>query len=396
MNSKIEKDVITLVGAGAGGSAILNLLLDMPGVEVRHVVDVDPQAPGIKLAQEHGIHCHIGSCPPEVAGDPEVDLMFEVTGKDEVIRTLREIRHPNCSVLGASGTKIIFHLLDAQNQVNQKLQEYQGTLESKIIERTEELARANEELQKQIFEHERLNKQLQEINEEKTRYLLQATHQLKAPFAAIQSYADVILEGFAGPVPKQIFDILKKIKKRCELLTNSIREMLELASLKTTLKDSLEKQVISVGDLISDAIKPFRDVAKKRNIKIRYVQRPENLWIRGNRDQMITMLSVLLENALNYSDDGKLIECVVERPSRNWASISIKDQGIGIPEENIPKIFKEHFRSNNAVVKHENGSGLGLAIVKEILELHNFNIVVESRLGEGSEFTVSVPLVENV
>jgi signal transduction histidine kinase len=326
--------------------------------------------------------------------DPEVNLIFEVTGNEEVFLEVRARKHHNSALIGASGTKIIFHLLEAQSAANLKLQEYQATLESKIIERTEGVARINDELQKKIFEYQQLNWKLSQINEEKTRYLIHATHQLKAPFAAIQSYADIIIEGFAGRVSKQVLEIMTKIRKRCGMLTAAIQDMLELANIKTVVKEQLKIEPILVNQVISETVHQFKDVAQKRRITIKYDVPKEHFWSRGDRDQVDALFNNLLDNAINYSPDNTQIEVLFDRRSANWISVAVRDQGIGIPEEKVGKIFNEYFRSNNAVAQHESGSGLGLSIVKEIAQLHNFNITVESKLGAGSTFTVTMPSIE--
>ena len=388
----MKRDVVVLVGAGVGGTAILHFLLNTPAVDVRCVVDLDPCAPGIELAREHGVDCRVGPCPPEVAADPTVDLILEVTGKPEVIHELRKIRHRDCVLVGAAGTKIIFNLLEAQTRITEKLQEHQATLELQIARRTEELARANDELSRRIVDSLKLNQKLQQINEEKTRYLLQATHQLKAPFAAIQSYADVVIEGFAGDVSAQVLDILRKIRRRCVRLSTAIHDMLELASLKTAAEDAMAP--VSLDEVLSATIEQYRDLARSRNITIGRSLSNDALSTRGNPDQLVTLFSVLLENAIHYSQDGSDVEVSARRISEDTVSVSVADRGIGIPPENMPKIFNEYFRSNNAAAKNENGSGLGLAIAKEIADRHKFAIVVESTLGEGSTFTVSMPSLE--
>jgi signal transduction histidine kinase len=390
----MNRDVVVLVGAGVGGTAILRFLLNTPAVEVRCVVDLDPHAPGLELAREHGVECRVGQCPRELAADPTVDLILEVTGKPEVIHELRQIRHRDCILVGAAGTKIIFKLLEAQTRITEKLQEHQATLELQIARRTEELARANEELNRRIVDSLKLNQKLQQINEEKTRYLLQATHQLKAPFAAIQSYADVVIEGFAGEVSAQVLDILQKIRRRCVRLSTAIHDMLELANLKTATEDAMAPTPVPLDDLLSATIEQYRDLAQSRNIVIGRSLSDAALSTRGNPDQLVTLFSVLLENAIQYSQDGSEVEVSARRVSEDTVSVSVADRGIGIPPENIPKIFNEYFRSNNAAAKNENGSGLGLAIAKEIADRHHFAIAVESALGKGSTFTVQMPNVE--
>ena len=147
-------------------------------------------------------------------GDLNADLIFEVTNDARVFEKLRQDPRLSEKLISAAGTKIIFDLLDAQDSIQRKLEEYKNGLEGKIIERTEELEKSNLLLQEEMQHQEQLNQKLQQINNEKTKYLLQATHQLKAPFAAIQSYVDIILDGYTGGINEQTAAIMQKIKIR--------------------------------------------------------------------------------------------------------------------------------------------------------------------------------------
>ncbi|MBL6991759.1 MAG: hypothetical protein ISR65_18400 [Bacteriovoracaceae bacterium] len=385
----MEKNVIALVGAGNGGKAILSDLLKIPGAEIRYVCDPDEKAPGIQLAQEHGITCCSDSCYRSLIQDPEIDLIFEVTGDDTVFEKLVEIKTPRCSLIGSSGTKIIFHLLEAQEQIRQQLVEYKMDLEDKIIERTEDLERANQELGHKMDEYATLNEKLQEVNNQKTRYLLQATHQLKAPFAAIQSYTDIILEGYAGEITDRTREIMSKVKVRCGLLANSIKEMLELANLKSCVRENLKMEKEGLKGILKKVLAKTNILAVNRNIKVLLEDFEGDDQVYGNRQQLEIFFSVLIENAINYSHDDSNIEMAITRP-RNVLTVAIKDYGIGIAPHNVGRIFEEYFRSNEAAKQHTNGNGLGLAIVKEIANIHSFNIEVHSNLGEGTTFFITL------
>jgi len=145
------------------------------------------------------------------------------TGNKSVYHRIMAQKPSNCRLIGSEDSKIIFHLLDIQQGVTNELADYSHILEKKVQERTLELQQTNE--------------RLQVINDEKTRYLMHATHQLKAPFAAIQSYTDLILEGYVGETPKETRDVVQKIKIRCDQLSRTIKEMLELSNLKSQIKE---------------------------------------------------------------------------------------------------------------------------------------------------------------
>ena len=117
---------------------------------------------------------------------------------------------------------------------------------------------------------------------------------------------------------------------------------------------------------------------------------PDLVWCHA--DQMLTLLSTLVENAVIYSYDGGVVEISAAAARPNWISISIRDHGIGIPARCLPRVFDEHFRCDGGVKHHESGTGLGLAIAREVADLHRFHLDVESEEGKGSVFTLSAPL----
>jgi signal transduction histidine kinase len=390
IEKKLNDGVIALVGIGSGGLALLKVLLQIPGVKIKYVCDVNPNALGVLYAQEHGIE--FVQDYNKIIDDKDINLIFEATGISRVFQDISRTKSPNVSLIGADGSKIIYNLLDSYNEINRNLNEYKINLEKKIIERTEELEKANIRLEKEMMEYEKISHKLQEINDEKTKYLLYATHQLKAPFAAIQSYAEIILEGYTGEIPQRTRDIILKIHERCNLLSNVIKEMLELEKLKSydIMTASFEK--INTYQVLSAAIKKFLITAKAKDVEIVLYAMKDSYLIYGDKVQIEMLFSIFIENAISYSPQNSEIQVIIKEIEENQVYVGVKDEGIGIPEKNLNSIFNEFFRSNNAVEANKNGSGLGLSIAKEIAKIHNTTIKVESTLGKGSCFSVIFPL----
>jgi len=365
----MEKNIITIVGMGKGGKAILETVLQIPGIFVKAVYDTNVDAPGFELARKHHIPTIKVINIDEISDDPEIEFVFEVTGKHEVYKQIKTTCTHNCTIIGSATTKIIFHLLESQQKAKDKLEIYKKGLELAIIQRTQELEDANKELQMKILEHQRLNETLQRINDEKTRYLLQATHQLKAPFAAIQSYTDIILGGFTGKIPEKTQDIIYKIKQRCVLLSHSIKEMLELANLKSALAENIKMEKLDINPLIEGAIKSMQVLARQKQISIQFMPYADICKIKCNAEQMKILFNILLENAINYSNTNTQVKVFSKLNNNNNIDINFKDQGIGIEKENQSKIFQEYFRTNKSVTQHADGTGLGLSIAKQIYNL---------------------------
>ncbi len=387
----MNEGVIALIGAGNGGLALLKVLLEIPGVKIKYVSDVNTNAVGVIFARNHRIECITDY--GKILADKEVNLIFEATGNPAVFENLSKKKSPQISLIGAEGSKIIYNLLDAYNEINLNLNEYKNNLEHRIIERTEELEKANAELENEMLEYEKLSQRLQEMNVEKTKYLLYATHQLKAPFAAIQSYVDIMLDGYAGQLSQQTRDVVLKIRERCELLTNVIKEMLELAKLKSRDDGDVSFKKIDITNILSASVQKCQVLAVAKDIHIDFKPPLETFYISGNAKQVDILFTVLLENAINYSTNGTEIKIIINKINTSQVYVAVKDHGIGISEKNLSLIFNEFFRSNNAVEFHNNGTGLGLSIAKEIANIHNTNIQVESTLGGGSNFSVIFQLL---
>ena len=382
----MNKRTIALIGAGNGGLALLKVLLEIPGIQIKYVCDVNTEAIGFVFAKDHNIQCI--NDYSEIIGDKKINLIFEATGNPKVFEDLSSKKSLKVSLIGGGGSKIIYNLLDAYNEINQNLIEHKENLELKIIERTEDLEKANANLEKEMLEYEKISQKLQELNIEKSKYLLYATHQLKAPFAAIQSYVDIILEGYTGDITQKTKEIVLKIKERCELLSNVIKEMLELSKLQSRDTGEIIFKKFDINLILLKVIERFQVIASTKNIKIKSDLSVGTFNIRGSESQIDVLFSVLLENAINYSLPSSFILITSKKIESSQIYIGIKDRGIGIPEKNISRIFNEFFRSNNAVSLHNNGTGLGLSIAKEIAAIHNTTIQVESKLGEGSTFSV--------
>lgn len=389
MENNDNEAVIAIIGAGKGGLSLLKVLLNIPDINIKYICDVNPYAVGVLFAQNHGIDYQADY--DKLIKDKQLDLIFEATGDLRVYHDLSKKKLNKTSLIGANGSKIIFHLLDSYNDINRNLNEYKMNLEKKIIERTEDIEKVNIKLEKEMLEYEKISQKLHEINQEKTKYLLHATHQLKAPFAAIQSYVDLILEGYSGTIPEGTREIVLKIKQRCQLLSKVISEMLELEKLKSGDEKLAGLKKIDISPILSRVVNRFVATAESKQINIAYLPFENSYFINGNEDQLDILFSVLIENAIDYSPPGSTVN-VNKKIEGGMIYIGIKDQGIGIPQKNLGNIFNEFFRSNNAAEFNKNGTGLGLSIAREIANIHKAQLNVESELGEGSLFSVGFRL----
>jgi len=383
-----DRNSIAIIGAGKAGKALLSVLLQIPLIKIKYISDIKTDAPALILAKRNDIEVIMGKNVGKILNDNEIDMIFEVTGSDEVFHYLQKNKHPDCNIMNHSMSKVIFFLLNSQQDVAKELRQYKLKLAERVIERTDELEKANYQLKEQIDLQQKLNEKLQQINNEKTKYLLNATHQLKAPFAAIQSYVDILIEGYADHISEKVLSVLEKIKVRCILLTGLIRKMLELANLNSAVEENISVQKENLADLIKKVIDDQASILEKHKLSIDFTHGGQEENINCNRELIETMIGILIENAINYSFDNGTIEITVEEDIKNRLIFSINDHGIGIEEKNFSRIFNEYFRSYNAAEKYKNGTGLGLPIAKRIAEFHQTEILVDSIPGKGATFIV--------
>jgi len=233
------------------------------------------------------------------------------------------------------------------------------------------------------------------IDKEKTQSTILATHELKAPFAAIKSYVYTLRDGFCGPLPEKAQAVVTRIGERCDQITNRITDIIHLSNLRTLVVTDMHLAPVDLMTILADEVRDGTLVAAPRGIQVIHLaEKHPPIFIMGSTAHLKTLFSNLIHNAINYSHDhtGRVVVSIEDEIPR--VSVAIQDNGIGIPKENLDKIFDDYFRSKNAVAHYANGSGLGLSMVKEIVVLHGASIQVESIVGRGSSFKVIFDTIE--
>jgi len=150
---------------------------------------------------------------------------------------------------------------------------------------------------------------------------------------------------------------------------------------------NINKKLFNVYELIAEIVRDAKVIFNEKNIEIFC---DKNLEVNADRNLIKELLRIILDNALKYTDVDGYIKISVEEVDKNVAII-IKDNGIGIPQEDIPYIFDRFYRVDKARNKETGGMGLGLSIAKLIVELHGGTIEAESKLNKGSEFKITIP-----
>jgi two-component system sensor histidine kinase SenX3 len=218
-------------------------------------------------------------------------------------------------------------------------------------------------------------------------FIANISHELKTPIGALSILSEAVLG--ASDDPPAIIKFATRMQTEAKRLSDLVQEIIDLSRLQDD--DPLKNaKVHNLADLISEAIDGSRMAAEARNITLSFTQ-VDDFEILGDRRQIGMAVSNLVENAINYSPDGTRV-AVALRKQDGLAEISISDQGVGIPEKDIERIFERFYRVDPARSRATGGTGLGLSIVKHVVNNHGGDITVWSVEGAGSTFTIRLPL----
>lgn len=220
-------------------------------------------------------------------------------------------------------------------------------------------------------------------------FVANVSHELKTPVATISGFAETLLcEGNENAEHVEEFSTV--IFKEAQRMKKLINDLLELSRLESG-KASLNIQPLDMISLIKESI----ELVEMRNpiakAKIEFNEPGEELWFDGDLDSITHILENLLDNALNYSNDGGVVTVYLERYGKKGVRVRVRDEGEGIPEAELPRIFERFYRVDKARSRKTGGTGLGLAIVKHLVENHGGNLKVESYPGKGSVFSFTLP-----
>ena len=255
------------------------------------------------------------------------------------------------------------------------------------------------EMAHQLYKREKdLVDSMKKINaaeKEKQKYIMGIVHEIKTPIVAVASYIDIILQKFLGPIDETIEEKLVRAKNRTDEGIQMINDVLNVS--KLTLYDEYDEEELDISEIISGVMKRRKASADAHLIKMNLSDKREDKEIiRGDKFLLDIAISNLIGNSIKYGVDGGHIELTITS-DRNNLFIEVCDDGVGIPKEELPKIFKEFYRAHNVKKIVSEGSGLGLSVVKRIVERHDGTIKVESpsRLSSrdhpGTCFKIQIP-----
>jgi signal transduction histidine kinase/putative methionine-R-sulfoxide reductase with GAF domain len=233
------------------------------------------------------------------------------------------------------------------------------------------------------------SRQLEEASKHKSQFLANMSHELRTPLNAIIGYTELITDGVYGETPEKVQDALKRITANSRHLLGLINDVLDLSKIEAgQLTLSLDNY--SMKDVVHSVYGAVEPLAADKKIAFRAEVAPDLPSGRGDERRLTQVLLNLVGNAIKFTDTGEVT--IGASASDGTYAVSVKDTGPGISEADQAKLFQEFQQADTSITRKKGGTGLGLAISKRIVEMHGGQIKLESQVGKGSIFSITLPI----
>mgnify|MGYP002863029243 CR=1 FL=1 len=250
---------------------------------------------------------------------------------------------------------------------------------------------------KEIFESFSIvtNRLLDELNTAKifkvnrNEFLGNVAHELRTPIFAIQLSLETLADGAIND-PAVNVDFLKKAERQSNRLKELVNDLIQISRLEEGMK--LSKRYFSINQLIKDTINELSEITKRKEINLLFETEIQDVSVVfADAERIKQVLINLIDNSSKYTlENGNII--ISTKQGDKCIHITVEDTGLGIPKDDLPRIFERFYRVDKTRSRDMGGSGLGLSIVKHILELHNSQVKVESEPNKGTKFEFNLPV----
>lgn len=230
----------------------------------------------------------------------------------------------------------------------------------------------------------------------RSEFVANVSHELKTPVAAVKGFAETLLNGAMNDM-ETARTFLKIIFDESERLNRLIGDILELSKIESK-RVPLQYSPVEMKDFISQSLQMVKDQAARKKITLE-MDAEEGQFIEADEDRLRQIIINLLSNGIAYTPEGGRVKVILEpvpgdgKEENERIRLIIADTGIGIPKQDLPRIFERFYRVDKARSRISGGTGLGLSIVKHLVDLHRGTISVESTVGMGSRFIVELPVI---
>lgn len=242
------------------------------------------------------------------------------------------------------------------------------------------------------------NDELSRLNTVKSDFVSLVSHELRTPLTSIKSFAEILMddiEDMDHQTQKRYLSIIDSESDRLTRLVTNILDLQKMDSNKMTWND----EELVLNNIVKESIESFSGAYESKGITLDIASIPEDLSVIADADKLKQVLANFLSNALKFTDEGGVLATLHQQKVKtinggyiNMARVAISDSGMGIPEDQLTKVFDNFHQVDNSATRKKGGSGLGLDICRKIVEHYEGNIWVESKLEKGSTFYFEIPL----
>lgn len=297
-------------------------------------------------------------------------------------------------VLGHEG-QLIGRVLVLRDVTRHRLRERELTTSAEQLGRSrnslqrayEELSSVNRNLRRKAEELAKMNEELVELDRIRSQLLANVSHELQTPLVSIRGYTQMVLEGRLGRINEEQRRGLEVAVRNVDRMVEMISTLLAYA--RSESKDSVETEPTDPAPILEEVFERHRESAAAGGITLERKIEDDGLRLLAEKDGLLQVLDNLVGNAIKYNRSGGGVEVSVAPGPEGFATIEVRDTGIGIPEDEASKIFERFYRGRGAA--GISGTGIGLATVRNLVHQHEGRITLESQPGKGSTFRILWP-----
>jgi two-component system, OmpR family, phosphate regulon sensor histidine kinase PhoR len=229
---------------------------------------------------------------------------------------------------------------------------------------------------------------LKELEKVRRDFVANVSHELRTPLTMIKGYSETLIEGAWKEDVAYAF--IQVIKRHTDRLTKIVEDLLTLSKIES-MEVPLKLEKIEVSEFVREMIDFLREASDKKGISIVFDQIPSSVTVEADRSLLEQVFINILDNAIKYTPEGGRIEISSQLKGQEIL-VAIRDNGIGIPKEDVIRIFERFYRVDKGRSQEMGGTGLGLSIVKHIIQAHGGRVWAESEMGKGSTFFFTIPI----
>ncbi len=272
-------------------------------------------------------------------------------------------------------------LYDRIKQIKKK--DFSVTPRKQLVEKENPIELLKKELNTYVATKEGEVQDLKKAAKYRQEFLADVSHELKTPIFAAQGFVHTLLDN-----PEEDLEIrmkfLEKAAKSLDGLDNLVQDLLTVSQIETgAIK--IEKKKLDLRPLVEEIFEQVEGKAKKRNVKLKLIAPTGSIQVKADAQRISQVILNLVVNGIKYGKEKGLVQVIVAEKKKVY-TISVVDNGPGIPEEHLHRIFERFYRIDKSRAKNSGGTGLGLSIVKHIVQAHNSKISVQSEVDKGTRF----------